>query len=155
MLKNPDVAPSANMNRWILSILMFHFTLEHVPGTHHGPYGLQPGDEEEDSEADEEFEDWIDKVNRFMHMINEPANFQHQQHNILVSPPISCYITESTRDHTLPPEDIVDDLAALYSDVPRSDNAISADLRIRHVRQWLRTLKRPQNLTDSDYKMFI
>ena len=40
MLSNPDIAPSASMNRWILSILMFHFTLVHVPGTHHRPDGL-------------------------------------------------------------------------------------------------------------------
>ena len=40
MLRNPDLAPSASINRWIVSILMFHFTLVHVPGTHHGPDGL-------------------------------------------------------------------------------------------------------------------
>ena len=33
MLVNPDLAPSASMNRWIVSILLFHFTLVHVPGT--------------------------------------------------------------------------------------------------------------------------
>ena len=40
MLANPDLAPSASMNRWIVSILLFHFTLVHVPGTRHGPDGL-------------------------------------------------------------------------------------------------------------------
>ena len=40
MLANPDLAPSASMNRWIVSILLFHFTLVHVPGTRHGPNGL-------------------------------------------------------------------------------------------------------------------
>ena len=37
ILANPDIAPSASIN---LSILMFHFTLVHVPGSHHGPDGL-------------------------------------------------------------------------------------------------------------------
>src|SRR5208282_5114160 len=65
MLQNPDIAPSASMNQWIVSILMFHFTLVHVPGMHHGPDGLsrqkpQPGDKEE---PDDDFEDWIDNVN--------------------------------------------------------------------------------------------
>jgi hypothetical protein len=51
MLWNPNINPSASMNRWILAILMFHFTLVHVPGMHHTPNGLsrqkpQPGDEE-------------------------------------------------------------------------------------------------------------
>ena len=40
MLSNPDIAPSASVNRWIISILLFHFTLVHVPGTRHGPDGL-------------------------------------------------------------------------------------------------------------------
>ena len=33
MLVNPDLTPSASMNHWIVSILLFHFTLVHVPGT--------------------------------------------------------------------------------------------------------------------------
>ena len=40
MLENPDIAPSTSINRWIVSILMFHFTLVHVSGMHHGPGGL-------------------------------------------------------------------------------------------------------------------
>ncbi|RDX39418.1 hypothetical protein OH76DRAFT_1298064, partial [Lentinus brumalis] len=40
MLRHPDYAPSASMNRWIVSITTFHFTLVHVPGVHHGPDGL-------------------------------------------------------------------------------------------------------------------
>ena len=49
MLRNPDIAPSASMNRWIVSINTFHFELVHVPGERHGPDGLsrrprQPGD---------------------------------------------------------------------------------------------------------------
>src|SRR6202044_4005842 len=89
MLRNPDLHPGASVNRWILAILTFHFTLVHVPGTHHGPDGLsrrkpQLGDEEEE---EDDFEDWIDEVNGFMHMINEPVGFQHQQNHILASPP--------------------------------------------------------------------
>jgi len=40
MLSNPDVAPSASLNRWIVSIMMFKFELVHVPGAFHGPDGL-------------------------------------------------------------------------------------------------------------------
>jgi hypothetical protein len=40
MLANPDIQPSASINRWIVSILTFHFTLVHVKGTFHGPDGL-------------------------------------------------------------------------------------------------------------------
>jgi hypothetical protein len=40
MLKNPNITPNATINHWILSILTFHFTLIHVPSSHHGPDGL-------------------------------------------------------------------------------------------------------------------
>ena len=67
MLSNPDIAPSASINRWIVSILMFHFTLVHVPGTFHGPDGLsrrraQPGDL---PEPEDDFDDWIDQIHGF------------------------------------------------------------------------------------------
>ena len=72
MLANPDIAPAASINRWILGILMFHFTLVHVPGSHHGPDGLsrhrpQPGDADK---PEDDFEDWIDRVNGFLHFLN-------------------------------------------------------------------------------------
>lgn len=40
MLLNPDLNPGASINRWILAILTFPFTLVHVPGTMHGLDGL-------------------------------------------------------------------------------------------------------------------
>lgn len=51
ILRNPDKVPNAVINRWIESILMFHFTLVHIPGKQHAPDGLswqdfQPGDKE-------------------------------------------------------------------------------------------------------------
>src|SRR6266567_9174161 len=76
MLQNPDIAPSASINRWILAILTFQFRLVHVPGTHHGADGLsrrprQPNDEIRDEvHLDEEFDDWIDNLYGFLHLIN-------------------------------------------------------------------------------------
>ena len=71
MLANPDIAPSASINHWIVSILMFHFDLVHVPSAFHGPDGLsrrklQPGDT---PEAEDDFNDWVDQVQGFLHMI--------------------------------------------------------------------------------------
>ena len=73
MLANPDIQPSASINRWILSILTFHFELVHVKGTFHGPDGLsrhsrQPGDPIMDDD-DFDFDDWIDNLHGFIHMI--------------------------------------------------------------------------------------
>ena len=67
MLANPDLAPSTSMNHWIVSILLFHFTLAHVPSTQHGPDGLsrrprQPADEDGEPAEDLEFDDWVDQV---------------------------------------------------------------------------------------------
>ena len=75
MLANPDLAPSTSMNRWIVSILLFHFTLVHVPSTRHGPNGLsrrpqQPADEDGEPAEDPEFNDWVDQVYWFMHLLN-------------------------------------------------------------------------------------
>jgi hypothetical protein len=98
MLKNPDLAPSAGINRWIVSILMFHFTLVHVPGTHHGPDGLsrrrpQPGDL---PEPEDDFEDWVDQVNGFMHFINTPPSRSRHHTDVVTTPPISCFILEDS-----------------------------------------------------------
>jgi len=93
MLANPDIVPTASINRLILGILMFHFTLVHIPGSHHGPDGLsrcrpQPGDADK---PEDDFEDWIDRVNGFLHFLNPlPTSMT----TILSSLPIACYITE-------------------------------------------------------------
>src|ERR1700730_12705795 len=73
MLNNPDIVPSASINRWIVGILTFHFELVHVPGSNHGPDGLsrrppQPGDEERND--DDGFDDWIDNLYSFVHQVN-------------------------------------------------------------------------------------
>jgi hypothetical protein len=70
MLNNPNIAPSASINQWIVSILTFHFELQHIPGKSHGPDGLlrqppQPDNNskvEESNKEAEEFEDWIDNL---------------------------------------------------------------------------------------------
>ena len=158
MLANPDIAPSASINRWILGILMFHFTLVHVPGTHHGPDGLsrrkpQPGDE---PEKDDDFEDWVDQVNGFIHFI-DPLPFQIC--SLTNSPPISCYITDSDREDSPEPEDAPQpkdqDDSTPYSIVPRSDAAEAMDDKLVKVKKWLETLERPDSMTNSEYKSFM
>lgn len=67
MLANPDLTPSTSMNCWIVSKLLFYFTLVHVPGTWHGPDGLlwcpqQPRDNITNSADDLEFDDWVNQV---------------------------------------------------------------------------------------------
>jgi RNase H-like domain found in reverse transcriptase len=82
MLANPDIQPSASINRWIVSILTFHFDLVHIKGTFHGPDGLsrrpkQLLDPEIDAD-DFNFEDWVDHLHGFMHQI-QPLPFSKKK----------------------------------------------------------------------------
>jgi hypothetical protein len=126
MLMNPDVAPSASINRWIVSILTFHFTLVHVAGIHHGPDGLSRCPlQDEDSVIDDEadFRDWIDQLHRFMHQIN----------------PISTSVFPSPR--SLPTFALSSDLSkgkdVSYDDIPHTENSKKDDVRLLRVQQWL------------------
>ena len=63
MLNNPDTVPSATVNRWIAGILLFSFTLRHVPAKDHGaPDGISRRRRApEDPVVDDDFEDFIDQ----------------------------------------------------------------------------------------------
>lgn len=66
MINNLDVQPNATINRWIAGILLFNFTLQHVPRKDHSlADGLSrcpaaPGDPEEDNG-----DNWIDTAYSF------------------------------------------------------------------------------------------
>jgi hypothetical protein len=162
MLRNPDIAPSASINRWIVSILMFHFTLVHVPGTHHGPDGLsrrrpQPGDE---IEPEDDFEDWIDQVNGFMHFINPSPSLAKSSQGTVDSPPVACYIIEAADPASRAPTEDAEpaEPSLTYADVPRSEAAKAADDKLRIVKTWHRDLKWPDDitaLTEAEYKSFM
>ena len=147
MLQNPDITPSASINRWIVSILTFHFTLVHVAGSHHGPDGLsrrprQPDDDP--SEEDDNFEDWIDNLHGFVHHVNDIL------HPPTLIPQISSFVgtqSFSEEENHLSPDS--------YDIVPRSKNTKSDDLRLQKVFNWLQDLVRPADLSDSNYATFI
>jgi hypothetical protein len=139
---------------------MFHFELVHVPGIRHGPDGLsrrrpQPGDEDE---PEDDFEDWIDNVNGFMHIINVlPTN----PDAIINAPPVTALISDSTDDDETPePEEIESDTIGnqntiTYDNVPRSPAAIKADKTVQKVKPWLENLERPPDTTNAAYKTFM
>lgn len=145
MLANPDLDPNATINRWIMGILMFQFELVHVPGTMHGPDGLsrrrpQPGDR---SEPDDNFDDWIDDMYGFMHIINSETPSDTSKFAIFASDISETPITEG------------DDTSISYNHIPRTTSAKQADNRLTQVSEWLTTLKRPSNLSDSEYATFM
>jgi hypothetical protein len=73
---------------------MLHFTLVHVPGMHYTSDRLsrqkpRPGDEEE---PEDNFKDWIDNINRFIHFLN-PHLFISSYTTL--TPPIALYVTSN------------------------------------------------------------
>jgi hypothetical protein len=148
MLANPDLNPSAAINRWILAILTFHFELIPIPGTSHGPDGMshqvpQPGDEE--LESSEDFDNWIDNLYRFMHMINLVAPSSYKKR------PIAAFVSEIA-DICIP---VADDTPVPYNKIPCKLAAQLADDQLELVKEWLGDLIRPTDLSDADFATFV
>ncbi|THH15802.1 hypothetical protein EW146_g4737 [Bondarzewia mesenterica] len=148
MLANLDLKPSASINHWILSILTFHFTLVHVPDTLHTPDALlrrppQPGDIAEPSD---DFNDWIDNIYGFLHLINSPPTSSPT--TILPTYPNNIAIDADPQDTT--PISTIS-----YSDVPRSDNDHAADHHLEQVCDWHKSMERPSTLSDAEYTTFL
>ena len=152
MLNNPDMAPLASVNRWIVAILAFHFEIRHVPGKAHGPDGLscrppQPGDLSNNEDLDD-FEDWVDNMYGFLHLIN-PTVPVDQTEKVLLS-----FAYQSTS--TLPEgyTESEDMLSIAYS-TPHGEAAVLADKCLEMVHDWLRTFLRPDGLSEHELALTI
>jgi hypothetical protein len=159
MLSNPDISPSASINQWIVAILTFHFDLVHIPGTHHGPDGLsrqprQVGDEE-DRDDKEDFTDWIDQLHGFLHQINIIDIHPPTPSNCLPLPfPHILTLVQATdlsEEETSMADADIDD----YTLAPQSVQAKIDDSHLLKVFQWLQDLRRPDNLSDTEYATFV
>ena len=152
MLNNPDISPSASINRWIVSILTFHFHLVHVPGSTHGPDGLsrRPRQPDDDPDFPDDFNDWIDRLYGFMHQINDP--FAIEQPNTIFSAFANnlagAQISNSEEETSLDNEDS-------YDQIPRKASAIAEEERLPIIHHWLTTLARPPSMSDSDFASFM
>lgn len=157
MLQNPDIAPSASINRWIVSILTFHFRLVHVPGTLHGPDGLSRRPRHaEDAEAEDDlhtFDDWIDNLHGFIHHIL-PIPARSQFATPTRATLTAAQPTEDGEDLSggeVPQPEPDEDLPP----IPKSKHTERGDARLREVEDWLNTLARPETMTDQEYTRFI
>ena len=137
MLNNPNTAPSASLNRWIVSILTFHFELLHVPGKQHGPDGLsrrppQPGDLSDDEEGPEDFDNWVDNLYGFAHLLNPSAPKSD-------SAKLLCAFAME-QSHQCP-EDTTDsdreEPPLAYSEVPQTEAENLADKQLAMAHDWL------------------
>jgi hypothetical protein len=130
---------------------MFHFELRHIPGKPHGPDGLswQPPQPDNDSDDEvEEFEDWIDNLYRFSHMINHPiaAPQSIKLVHALALETMHAYAHAVPDAHRYEPN---------YDTIPRGAAAIQADLKLAMIHDWLTFLERPGSLSDQDYAALI
>ena len=68
MLNEPELQPNAVINRWIQGILLFDFTLVHVPGIRfRGPDALsrRPREDEDGDEVETYDDSWLDEIALF------------------------------------------------------------------------------------------
>lgn len=80
MINHPDLQPNATLNRWIASILLFHFTLVHVPAERHKAADALSRRERADADSDGEYdssdeEDWVTRnfhLSKRTHYFVEP-----------------------------------------------------------------------------------
>jgi hypothetical protein len=70
MLNEPDLQPNAAINRWIQGILMFDFTLIHVPAAKHvGPDALSRRSLGEGEVVEDDDDSWLDDIVLFTQVI--------------------------------------------------------------------------------------
>ena len=155
MLNNPDTAPSASINRWIVSILAFHFELRHVPGKVHGPDGLsrrppQPDDISEEEDDPEDFDDWVDNLYSFAHLLNPTAPTSESATLLCI---FALEQANPLPEQTADPE--IDEPQLAYAKVPRTDTAVYADKRLAMAHNWLISLEQPENISDHAYSLVI
>lgn len=159
MINNPDLQPNATINRWIAGILLFQFTLVHVPAAKHaGVDGLSRRPHaDEDPDEDDDHEDWLDRSYSFsMEILND------RKHAIARTD-----ADNPRRPHDSPVPDPLTRSPALFVllgtaeinhnevRIPRSDVAKAQDLRILNIRKFLENRKRPPELKDEEYDTLI
>ena len=139
------------MNRWIAGILLFDFTLVHIPAERHtGADGLsQQPKAPEDPEDPGDHEDWIDSANGFTVSVSDPYVPYHHLLTALLSPPLltfsslpllrpntlfphpdSYYLSNALSfTSTIPstPSSSLPDQPTKPPTIPRSEKAISMD----------------------------
>lgn len=135
MLNNPDIQPNATINRWIAGILLFDFTLVHVPGERHaGADGLsRRGAAEEDPEEEDDFEDWIDESYAFtVEALNRPGGRREEGTTLVLA-----------MGGVEPVE------------IPEVPNGRGREEKVRMVQEFLNDPRRPDGMDDRTFTSFV
>lgn len=157
MINNPDVQPSAVINRWISAILLFDFRLRHVPGKEHGADGLSRRPQApQDPIIDDDYDEWIDTANAFP--LTQPDHLHHSGIPLWIDT-INTFAIEFINDPPLPPprisvmnvhrttQEFSQTKQAPNSIIPRSDKARLRDQELQCVHTFLLDSQRPPDLS--------
>ncbi|KAG6874892.1 hypothetical protein C0992_006070 [Termitomyces sp. T32_za158] len=172
---------SAYHSRWFC-VLKKNGSLRITTLRQHEPMGsryIDPSDPPTDTIDDDIFEDWIDRLHGFMHLIQLPTRLLHADRplNTLLHPikpyrPIpfqtqptffTKLLTDTFTQNLLTdlkrieePTQLRDSSTDLmYNAVPQSAKAQAMDSWLKLVKIWLDNLKQPHNLTNNQYSNFI
>ena len=159
MINNPDIQPSATLNRWIAGILLFDFKLRHVSAKDHTPAdGLSrrrrsPDDEDDDTDT----EDWIDNACGFsIELINESPDSRIKKDSVDRTP--SFRVRKDVPDQDLGQTRFTQTKLTLASEVlkiPRTEKAEERDKQLKIIDKFLRDPTRIAGAPEIDRQKFI
>jgi hypothetical protein len=168
MINNPTMHPNDAINRWISAILLFDFTLVHVPAAKHtGADGLSRRPRTDDDlpgEEPDELEEWIDVNSGFFIEVNTPTSRPFPMTSLALVcgssdghlarfyPPASEHASPLSSSSSFSSPDAQTDVLL---EIPRSAKALKRDEKLSLIRHFLETLERPPDLTDEEYRLFI
>jgi transposase InsO family protein len=157
MINNPDIAPTAVINRWIAGIKMFDFDLVHVPAMDFkGPDGmsrrpLAEGEKKDDEDVDAWLEDtlglglWAETWRGHEPGADAVTITRNTNHAILYS---RTYVVSYAYQlaNTSGPSSYV---------LSHSDSAVRRDKELENILHFLKFLARPSDLSDEEYDRII
>ncbi|PIL31779.1 hypothetical protein GSI_06483 [Ganoderma sinense ZZ0214-1] len=156
MLANPDIMPTASINRWIMAIHMFHFKLVHVPGERHAPDGLsrRPPQEGDVPPPEDGFDDWIDNLYAFTVDFLLPPRLGDAPFEDAPLPHIHA-LARAQAIEVLTLEARAEDGELSYDRFPRTEHARATDAQMNRVAEYLTTLQRPADVDDKAFRVFL
>ncbi|RDB16200.1 Transposon Tf2-6 polyprotein [Hypsizygus marmoreus] len=132
IINNPDIQPNHAMNRWIQGILLFDFTLKHVPATQFkGPDALSRRPLGEDEKIPSDDDAWLDDIALLITLVH-PEEFPSFDFSIPTHLPYQTYVLPSSQP-----------------------NLSRAEQRLVDIKNFLETLEIPETNSLQARKRFL
>ena len=145
MLHNPDLVPSAAVNRWIAGILLFNFQLRHVAGTSHtAADGLsrRPRADSEPIDDPDEAEDFVDRAYSFAMEVHNPVD------------PTPLHAMIHGVPHTLAHEAMLEPVTTNLALPAASSRIEKAERRLRDIELYFKNKEVPAGLGERQVRDF-